>query len=33
MVQVHRLWSLDSTTFWQQLSGKATRLRQQSPFI
>jgi len=23
MVQLHRLWSLDGTNFWQQLSGKA----------
>jgi len=29
----HRLWSLDGTNFWQQLSGKATRLRQQSLFL
>jgi len=30
MVQLPRLWSLDGMNFWQQLSGKATRLRQQS---
>ena len=27
MVQLHCLLSLDGTNFWQQLSGKATRLR------
>jgi len=32
MVELHRLWSLGGTSFWQQLSGKATHLRQQSPF-
>ena len=33
MVELHCLWSLGGRSFWQQLSGKVTRLRQQSPLI
>ena len=33
MVELHRLWSLGGWSFWQQLSGKMTRTRQQSLLI